>query len=109
MYHLKIIQCLIPVFFFLSLFILYLARATSLNERRPNKKKTNTITTAYGFTQFKADVLADNKGMNYIFQHTGIPYTKKSDFGVYTYIFDLQSGNEILYNSPFAAFTSGPN
>ena len=84
------------------------ARLHSTNDDQ-TKKKTNTITTAYGFTQFKADVLADNKGMNYIFQHTGIPYTKKSDFGVYTYIFDLQSGNEILYNSPFAAFTSGPN
>ena len=64
---------------------------------------------AYGYTQFKADVLAENKGMNYVFQHTGIPFTRRADFGVFTYIFDLSRadtvGNEILYNSPFV----GPN
>ena len=97
-------------FLLLLVSVYIIPRPRDFTQRTTTKQKnTITITTAYGFTQFKADVLADNKGMNYIFQHTGIPYTKKSDFGVYTYIFDLQSGNEILYNSPFAAFTSGPN
>ena len=39
--------------------------------------------------QLKADVLADNEGMRHIFEHSGVPFTKRSDFGVVTYTFDL--------------------
>jgi GNAT superfamily N-acetyltransferase len=34
-----------------------------------------------GVHTLKADVLADNKGMNAIFENSGIPFTKRSDFG----------------------------
>ncbi len=40
--------------------------------------------------KLKADVLSDNKGMNAIFERSAIPYTKQSDFGVITYMFDLE-------------------
>lgn len=42
-------------------------------------------------SHLKADVLIDNKGMNAIFEHGGVSYRKRSDFGVVTYMFDLQS------------------
>ena len=45
----------------------------------------------FGIRQFKADVLADNKAMNHIFSKSGVPFQRKSDFGVITYIFDLPS------------------
>lgn len=41
------------------------------------------------FKQFKADVLADNKGMRRVFETSGIPYKTKIEFGVVTYVFDL--------------------
>lgn len=43
-----------------------------------------------GVTKLKADVLADNKAMNSVFLNSGIPILKRSDFGVVTYIFDLE-------------------
>ena len=43
--------------------------------------------------QFKADVLADNKAMRYVFEHSGVPYRKRSEFGVITYTFDLPEGD----------------
>ena len=42
-----------------------------------------------GVAKLKADVLADNQGMNYVFQKSKIPYERRADFGVNTYIFDL--------------------
>lgn len=42
-----------------------------------------------GVDKLKADVLADNKGMNGIFQKSGVPFVRRSDFGVITYRFDL--------------------
>jgi RimJ/RimL family protein N-acetyltransferase len=42
-----------------------------------------------GVLKVKADVLADNKAMNAIFETSGIPLQKRCDFGVVTYIFDL--------------------
>lgn len=43
-----------------------------------------------GLEKLKADVLSDNKGMNTIFERSEIPYTKQSDFGVITYLFELE-------------------
>jgi GNAT superfamily N-acetyltransferase len=40
-------------------------------------------------TQFKADVLADNKGMRHIFETSGVPFQKRTEFGVVTYTFFL--------------------
>ena len=37
----------------------------------------------------KADVLADNAGMRHVFEHSGVPFTKRADFGVISYTFDL--------------------
>jgi GNAT superfamily N-acetyltransferase len=48
------------------------------------------IAKTMGLPKLKADVLADNKGMNVIFEHSGVPSTRTSDFGVITYTFDLQ-------------------
>ena len=39
--------------------------------------------------QFKADVLADNQGMRHVFENSGVPFRKRSEFGVITYTFDL--------------------
>jgi GNAT superfamily N-acetyltransferase len=47
-----------------------------------------------GLTKLKADVLSDNRGMNLIFERSQIPFTKTSDFGVMTYIFDLEVQKE---------------
>jgi acyl-CoA hydrolase/GNAT superfamily N-acetyltransferase len=47
------------------------------------------IAKTVGLPKFKADVLADNKGMNAIFENSGVPCRRTSDFGVITYIFDL--------------------
>jgi acyl-CoA hydrolase/GNAT superfamily N-acetyltransferase len=42
-----------------------------------------------GLPKFKADVLADNKEMNAVFENSGVPSSRTSDFGVSTYTFDL--------------------
>jgi GNAT superfamily N-acetyltransferase len=47
-----------------------------------------------GIKKLKADVLADNKGMNVIFRKSGVPYVYRSDFGVYTYTFNLEDTKE---------------
>jgi acyl-CoA hydrolase/GNAT superfamily N-acetyltransferase len=47
------------------------------------------MSTNFGVSHFKADVLAGNKAMNKAFVNAGIPYTRSIDFGVYTYRFDL--------------------
>lgn len=52
------------------------------------------IAKTVGLSKFKADVLADNKGMNAIFENLGVPSTRTSDFGVITYIFDLEQESE---------------
>jgi hypothetical protein len=46
-----------------------------------------------GVSKLKADVLADNRGMNVIFKRSGIRYTSRADFGVITYNFDLTNEN----------------
>merc|ERR1712154_463264 len=43
-----------------------------------------------GMNKLKADVLSDNKGMNAVFEKSGISFVRSVDFGVYTYIFDLE-------------------
>lgn len=52
------------------------------------------IAKTVGLPKFKADVLVDNKGMNVIFEKSGFPYVRRSDFGVFTYIFDLEEDVE---------------
>jgi RimJ/RimL family protein N-acetyltransferase len=42
-----------------------------------------------GVMCLKADVLADNRGMRHILEQSGIPYKKRSDFGVVSYTFEL--------------------
>jgi GNAT superfamily N-acetyltransferase len=44
-----------------------------------------------GLPKLKADVLADNKGMNIVFQKSGVRYMRRSDFGVMTYTFILET------------------
>jgi len=47
-----------------------------------------------GLTRFKADVLDSNQAMKAVFQRSGIPFKKRSDFGVITYSFDLTEVNQ---------------
>ncbi|MEM0910593.1 MAG: GNAT family N-acetyltransferase, partial [Pseudomonadota bacterium] len=42
------------------------------------------------FTALKADTLRENKAMNHVFSNAGYPYQRQSEFGVHTYIFDIQ-------------------
>jgi GNAT superfamily N-acetyltransferase len=44
-----------------------------------------------GLPKLKADVLADNKGMNIVFEKSGVRYMRRSDFGVMTYTFILET------------------
>lgn len=39
--------------------------------------------------KLKADVLSDNKAMNIIFENSGLSYRKKQEFGINTFIFEL--------------------
>jgi RimJ/RimL family protein N-acetyltransferase len=61
---------------------------TYLFQRLMEIAKTTSI------PKLKADVLSDNKGMNAIFERSRIPFKKTSDFGVVTYIFDLEEQEE---------------
>lgn len=54
-------------------------------------KRLMAIAAKCGIKHLKADVLADNKVMNQIFETMGIPYKRKLEFGVYSYLFDLPS------------------
>lgn len=47
------------------------------------------IAKSYNIIKFKADVLADNDAMNHVFETAGIPYQKKVELGVYSFVFDL--------------------
>ena len=47
------------------------------------------VATSLGLKKLKADVLADNKSMNAIFEKSPAVFTVHADFGVKTYIFDL--------------------
>jgi acyl-CoA hydrolase/GNAT superfamily N-acetyltransferase len=49
------------------------------------------IAKVVGLSKFKADVLSQNKEMNAIFQNSGVPFVRRTDFGVITYLFDLES------------------
>ena len=49
------------------------------------------IAKVMGLSKFKADVLSQNKEMNAIFQNSGVPFVRRTDFGVITYLFDLES------------------
>jgi GNAT superfamily N-acetyltransferase len=51
-----------------------------------------------GERELKADVLADNRGMNGIFKRSGVPHVRRTDFGVVTYAFDL--GEEVKRIDP---------
>ncbi|XOV81205.1 MAG: GNAT family N-acetyltransferase [Aestuariibacter sp.] len=48
-----------------------------------------TIAKEYGIKHLKADVLADNDGMNRIFESLDIDFKRKLEFGVYSYLFNL--------------------
>ena len=47
------------------------------------------IARQHGLKKIKAEVLADNKAMNMIFENSRLPYDKSSEFGVSTYTFKL--------------------
>jgi hypothetical protein len=49
------------------------------------------IAKVVGLSKFKADVLSQNKEMNAIFQNSRVPFVRRTDFGVITYLFDLES------------------
>jgi len=53
-------------------------------------KRLISIAKEQEIQHLKADVLNDNKGMNVIIEHSGVKYRKRSDFGVVTYLFDLE-------------------
>ncbi|MFT5542094.1 MAG: acyl-CoA hydrolase/GNAT superfamily N-acetyltransferase [Glaciecola sp.] len=48
------------------------------------------VAKSYEIGQLKADVLASNNAMNRIFETSGIPYHRKVELGVYSYIFALE-------------------
>ncbi|MFT6779474.1 MAG: acyl-CoA hydrolase/GNAT superfamily N-acetyltransferase [Paraglaciecola sp.] len=48
------------------------------------------IALSYNIKQLKADVFCDNTVMNKVFENGTIPYKRKGEFGVYSYIFDLK-------------------
>jgi acyl-CoA hydrolase/GNAT superfamily N-acetyltransferase len=48
------------------------------------------IALTYDINHFKADVFCGNLAMNMVFEKSNIPYRRKSEFGVYSYIFDLR-------------------
>ena len=54
------------------------------------------IAKTLGVTELKADVLSDNKGMNTIFEKSQTPFSKTSDFGVVSYMFDLAKESMIF-------------
>ncbi|MFT6269063.1 MAG: acyl-CoA hydrolase/RimJ/RimL family protein N-acetyltransferase [Alphaproteobacteria bacterium] len=47
------------------------------------------IAKSYEIKQLKADVLVDNSAMNRVFETSDIPYQRKIELGVYSYVFDL--------------------
>ncbi|MFT4653950.1 MAG: acyl-CoA hydrolase/RimJ/RimL family protein N-acetyltransferase [Patiriisocius sp.] len=47
------------------------------------------IAKSYEIRQLKADVLIDNTAMNRIFERSGIPYQRKAELGIYSYVFNL--------------------
>lgn len=47
------------------------------------------IAKEYKIKKLKADVLADNDGMNRIFESAGVEFKRKLEFGVYSYVFEL--------------------
>ena len=44
---------------------------------------------SFGVTRFKADVLADNKAMQGVFDKAGVPHARRHDLGVVTYVFTI--------------------
>jgi acetyltransferase len=48
------------------------------------------IALSYNIKQLKADVFCDNTVMNKVFENGTIPYKRKGEFGVYSYIFNLK-------------------
>jgi RimJ/RimL family protein N-acetyltransferase len=52
-------------------------------------RKLMAIGKLMGFMKFKADVLANNKAMNVIFERSGVPILKYSDFGEIPFGSDL--------------------
>jgi len=57
------------------------------------------IARSYNINKFKADLLADNSAMNHVFESAGIPYQKKVELGVYSFVFDLKaSGADFIGN-----------
>ena len=54
-----------------------------------------SIAQELGVSELKADVLSNNKGMNQIFSRSGLRYVTRSDFGVVTYTFFLDSESHV--------------
>jgi len=50
------------------------------------------IAMAYHLSAFKAEVLTNNAAMNRVFEKAEVPFTRSIETGVYSYLFDLQSG-----------------
>ncbi len=48
------------------------------------------VAKSYEIRQLKADVLASNSAMNRIFETSGIPYHRKAELGVFSYVFALE-------------------
>jgi acyl-CoA hydrolase/RimJ/RimL family protein N-acetyltransferase len=43
----------------------------------------------FGVSQFKADVLVDNRAMRRVFERANVPHTCRTEFGVTTYVFSM--------------------
>lgn len=48
----------------------------------------------FGVSQFKADVLVDNKGMRGVFDKANVPHARHTEFGVTTYLFSMPNEEE---------------
>lgn len=45
---------------------------------------------SYGISQFKAEVMVENKAMNHLFEKSPIVYQRRVELGIYSYLFQLQ-------------------
>jgi len=54
------------------------------------------ISKFFGVSRFKADVLVDNKAMKGVFDGAGVPCTRRSEFGVITYVFTMPDVSNAL-------------
>ena len=57
-------------------------------------RKLMSIAQKLGVSELKADVLADNRGMNEIFKRSALRFIRRSDFGVISYTFFLETAEK---------------